>query len=129
MIFRESLLTCTDNSGAKKLKCVNIIGFVGTPRVAHVGDLLVVVVHSLDISKKIKKKVIYYAILVSSKFNTRRKDGSYVKFFSNRGLLFNTVTQEKFLGTRVDGPLCHEAKLRLSDKKHKKLLSYVGGVV
>jgi large subunit ribosomal protein L14 len=129
MIFRESLLICADNSGARKLKCVNIIGKFGTPHVAYMGDTLVVVVQSLDVSKKIKKRVIYYAILISTIQQTRRKDGSYIRFFINRVLLFNTVTQEKFLGTRVDGCLSREAKFRLANKKHKKLLSYVGGVI
>ena len=129
MVFRESLINSADNSGAKKLKCINILRSLGCPVYARVGDLLVVVVLKLDISKKIKKRTIYYALLITSVRSFKRSDGIYLKFFDNKAILFNNALQEKFLGSRIHGPLSKESRFSLKDKKHKRVLSFAGGTV
>lgn len=129
MIFRESILFSADNSGAKKLKCVNILGKIGCPNYGIMGSVLVVVVLKLDIAKKIKKRIIYYALVISVRRQCPRLDGTYITFFQNRAILFNNVDQDKFLGTRIYGGIAREARNKLSVKKHKRVLSFVRGTL
>lgn len=129
MLFRESILYSADNSGIKKLKCINMLNSIGCPSYARLGSLLVVVAVKIDISKKIKKKIIYYALVITCVRYIRRQDGTYLNFFMNKALLFNNADQEKFLGSRIYGPLSKEARYSLRDKKHKKVLSFVSGII
>jgi large subunit ribosomal protein L14 len=126
MIYSESKLAVADNSGAKYIKCIRIL----SPKnydVGTIGSILLARVVKKNHSKKIKKKVLYYGLIIMIKQQVSRYDGTTIKFSDNRVLLFSTAY--KFLGSRVYGPLMKEIRLHLhKNKKEKqkylKILSY-----
>ena len=130
MIIKESIVHSADNSGAKFLKC---IGFLNKKNgVAFVGDTLLVVVKHYVHRKKLKKKSIYFGLLVTSRQNSYRMDGSIIKFCTNRILTFSK--QFKFLGTRIYGGVSKDIRIKLNSglldkKKYQKIVSYMSLVV
>ena len=116
MIHIQTKLNVVDNSGGRLVRCINIIG---KQKSAKVGQLILVTLLKLISNKKVKKKVMYLGLIVSVQYWNRRLDGSLIKFFSNRVLLFNR--KYKFLGTRVYGVISKELKIyTLKDKNYRK---------
>jgi large subunit ribosomal protein L14 len=104
---------------------------VGSPSKGGIGDLVLVTLSGFTNRKKVKKRVIYLGLIISVQYWTFRPDGSFLKFFKNRILLFNR--QYRFLGTRVYGPIGKEVKFKLKSEKEKsrfkKALSYTSLVL
>ena len=124
MIFVESKLKVADNSGAKWARCIKIIG-KGNKKVSNVGSLIMVTLSNFITSKKVKKRTIYLGLIINVKSWVRRLDGSWIKFFSNRILIFNK--QYKFLGTRVYGAISKE--IRWQNKKDKNSRKYFQKII
>jgi large subunit ribosomal protein L14 len=116
MIQSESRLKVADNSGAKEVLCVHVLG--GTKRrYASVGDTIVVTVKSAMPSSAIKKGTVSKAVVVRTKKEIRRKDGSYIRFEENAAVLLNPQNEPR--GTRIFGPVARE----LREKQFMKIVS------
>jgi large subunit ribosomal protein L14 len=116
MIQNESRLTVADNSGAKEVLCLHVLG--GTKRrYASVGDKIVVTVKSAIPTSQIKKGTVSKAVIVRTKKEVRRKDGSYIRFEDNAAVLLNP--QDEPRGTRIFGPVARE----LREKQFMKIIS------
>jgi large subunit ribosomal protein L14 len=116
MIQTESRLTVADNSGAKEVLCLHVLG--GTHRrTASVGDKIVVTVKSAIPTSQIKKGTVSKAVIVRTKKEIRRKDGSYIRFEDNAAVLLNP--QDEPRGTRIFGPVARE----LREKQFMKIIS------
>jgi large subunit ribosomal protein L14 len=107
MIQQESRLTVTDNSGAKEALCIRVLG--GTKRrYASVGDVIVVAIKSVIPSSDIKKGAVSKAIIVRTKKEIRRPDGSYIRFDDNACVLLNNAGELR--GSRIFGPVARELR-------------------
>ncbi len=116
MIQQESRLTVADNSGAKEVLCIRVLG--GTrKRYASIGDKIVVAVKHALPSGGIKKGAVSKAVVVRTKKEVRRPDGSYIRFDDNAVVLLNAT--DEIRGTRIFGPVARE----LRDKEFTKILS------
>ena len=116
MIQNETRLTVADNSGAKEVLCLHVLG--GTKRrYASVGDKIVVTVKSAIPTSQIKKGTVSKAVIVRTKKEVRRKDGSYIRFEDNAAVLLNP--QDEPRGTRIFGPVARE----LREKQFMKISS------
>ena len=116
MIQQESRLSVADNSGAKEVLCIRVLG--GTrKRYASVGDKIVVSVKSTVSSGNIKKGTVSTAVIVRTKKELRRKDGSYIRFEDNAAVLINPQGEPR--GTRIFGPVARE----LREKQFMKIVS------
>ena len=116
MIQQESRLNVADNSGAKEVLCIRVLG--GTKkRYAHIGDKIVVTVKNALPSGNIKKGTVSKAVVVRTRKETRRPDGSYIRFDDNACVLLNA--QDELRGTRIFGPVARE----LRDKGYMKIIS------
>jgi len=116
MIQEESILIVADNSGAKKVQCIRVLGG-SDRRYASVGDLIVVSVKSAIPGGGVKKGEVSRAVVVRTKKEVRRNDGSYIRFDENAAVLLNAQGEPK--GTRIFGPVARE----LRDKKFMKIIS------
>ena len=116
MIQQESRLNVADNSGAKEVLCIRVLG--GTNRrYASVGDKIIVTVKSALSSSSLKKGTVSRAVIVRTKKEVRRKDGSYIRFEDNAVVLLNPNDEPR--GTRIFGPVARE----LRDKQCMKIVS------
>ena len=116
MIQQESRLVVADNSGAKEVLCIRVLG--GTKKkYASVGDKIVVTVKSALPSGNIKKGTVTKAVIVRTSKEIRRQDGSYIRFDDNAVVLLNTA--EEMRGTRIFGPVARE----LREKQYMKIVS------
>ena len=116
MIQQESKLKVADNTGAKVIQCIRVVG--GTwRRYAHVGDTIIVSVKKAIPVVVVKKGEISKAVIVRAKKEVRRGDGSYIRFDENAAVLVDDNQEPK--GTRVFGPVARE----LREKKFMKILS------
>ena len=107
MIQQESRLVVADNSGAKEALCIRVLG--GTRRrYASVGDIIVVAVKSVIPSSDLKKGVVSKAIIVRTKKEVRRPDGSYIRFDDNACVLLNAAGEMR--GRRIFGPVARELR-------------------
>lgn len=116
MVQQESRLTVADNSGAKEVLCIRVLGGTGK-RYARVGDKIVVSVKSAISSSSMKKGTVSKAVVVRTKKETRRKDGSYIRFSDNAAVLLNEAGEPR--GTRIFGPVGRE----LREKQFMKIVS------
>ena len=116
MIQTESRLTVADNSGAKEVLCLHVLGG-SHRRYASVGDKIVVTVKSALPTSQIKKGSVSRAVVVRTKKEVRRKDGSYIRFEDNAAVLL--TPQDEPRGTRIFGPVARE----LRDKGYMKIIS------
>ncbi|TCN73084.1 50S ribosomal protein L14 [Acetobacteroides hydrogenigenes] len=107
MIQQESRLSVADNSGAKEVLCIRVLGGTGK-RYAGIGDKIVVTVKSAMPSGDIKKGTVSKAIVVRTKKEIRRQDGSYIRFDDNAVVLLNN--QGEMRGTRIFGPVARELR-------------------
>jgi large subunit ribosomal protein L14 len=116
MIQQESRLNVADNSGAKEVLCIRVLG--GTKRrYASVGDKIIVTVKSAISSSSLKKGTVSRAVIVRTKKEVRRKDGSYIRFEDNAVVLLTPTDEPR--GTRIFGPVARE----LRDKQFMKIVS------
>ena len=115
MIQQETRLKVADNSGAKEVLCIKVLGGSGR-RYASVGDEIVVTVKSAT-PTGIKKGTVSKAVVVRTKKEIRRKDGSYIKFDDNAVVLLNAAGEPR--GTRIFGPVARE----LREKDYMKIVS------
>lgn len=107
MIQSETRLTVADNSGAKTVLCINVLG--GTnKRYASIGDKIVVTVKSAMPGGDMKKGTVSRAVVVRTKKEIRRQDGSYIRFDDNACVLLNTAGEIR--GTRIFGPVARELR-------------------
>lgn len=107
MIQQESRLAVTDNSGAKEALCIRVLG--GTRRrYASVGDIIVVAIKSVIPSSDVKKGAVTKAMVVRTKKEVRRADGSYIRFDDNACVLLNAAGEIR--GTRIFGPVARELR-------------------
>jgi large subunit ribosomal protein L14 len=116
MIQQESRLKVADNSGAKEVLCIRVLGGTGK-RYARVGDKIVVTVKSAIPSGGIKKGAVSRAVVVRCKKELRRADGTYIKFDDNSCVLLNPQNEPR--ATRIFGPVARE----LRDKQFMKIVS------
>jgi large subunit ribosomal protein L14 len=116
MIQQESRLSVADNSGAKEVLVIRVLG--GTKRrYASIGDKVVVTVKSSLSSSNMKKGTVTKAVIVRTKKEIRRKDGSYIRFEDNAAVLLNNNNEPR--GTRIFGPVARE----LREKQFMKIIS------
>lgn len=109
MIQPQTLLNVADNTGAKKVMCIKVLG--GSKRkYAGIGDLIVVAVKSAAVKGVVKNHTVQRAVVVRIKKNIRRKDGSYLRFDDNACVIVNNDGLPK--GTRVFGPIARELRVR-----------------
>ena len=115
MIQQESRLSVADNSGAKEVLCIRVLGGSGR-RYATVGDKIVVSVKSALPSGEAKKGTVSKAVVVRTKKEIRRADGSYIRFDDNAVVLLNNMNEVR--GTRIFGPVARELR-----DKYMKIVS------
>lgn len=116
MIQKESRLTVADNSGAREVLCVSVLG--GTKkRYARIGDNIIVTVKHAIPSGNIKKGTVSKAVVVRTKKETRRPDGTYIRFDDNAVVLLGAT--DEMIGTRIFGPVARE----LREKQYMKIVS------
>ena len=107
MIQQESRLIVADNSGAKEVLCIRVLGGTGK-RYARIGDRIVVTVKSALPASDMKKGTVTKAVVVRTKKETRRADGSYIRFDDNACVLINNTNDMR--GTRIFGPVARELR-------------------
>jgi large subunit ribosomal protein L14 len=115
MIQQETRLTVADNSGAKEVLCIRVLGGTGK-RYASVGDKIVVSVKSALPSGEAKKGTVSKAVVVRTKKEIRRADGSYIRFDDNAVVLLTNTDEVR--GTRIFGPVARELR-----EKYMKIVS------
>ena len=116
MIQEETNLVVADNSGAKKVRCIRILGGHDR-RYASLGDLIVVSVKSAIPGAPVKKGEVSRAVFVRTTKEVRRKDGSYIRFDENAAVLLNAQGEPR--GTRIFGPVARE----LRERQFMKIIS------
>lgn len=116
MIQQESRLVVADNSGAKEVLCIRVLGGSGK-KYASIGDKIVVTVKSAIPSSEVKKGTVTKAVVVRTKKEIRRRDGSYIRFDDNAVVLLNQA--DEIRGTRIFGPVARE----LREKQFMKIIS------
>jgi large subunit ribosomal protein L14 len=116
MIQEETNLVVADNSGAKKVRCIRVLGG-SDRRYAGLGDLVVVSVKSAIPGAQVKKGDVAKAVIVRTKKETRRKDGSFIRFDENAAVLINDAGEPR--GSRIFGPVARE----LREKQYMKIVS------
>ena len=109
MIQAESVLDVADNSGAKRVKCVKVLGG-SKRRYAGVGDIIMVSVKDAAPNGKVKKGQLHRAVIVRTKKEVRRRDGSYIRFDRNSAVLINKENEP--VGTRIFGPVARELRAK-----------------
>lgn len=109
MIQTESVLDVADNSGAKKVKCIKVLG--GSKRkYARLGDIIAVAVRDASPGGKVKKGDLARAVVVRTRKELRRVDGSYIRFDTNSAVLINKDNEP--IGSRIFGPVARELRAR-----------------
>ncbi len=116
MVQQESRLGVADNSGAKEVLCIRVLGGTGK-RYARIGDKIVVSIKAAIPSGGIKKGAVSKAVVVRTRKEIRRKDGTYIRFDDNAVVLLNN--QDEPRGTRIFGPVARE----LREKQFMKIVS------
>lgn len=122
MIQQETRLKVADNTGAKEILCIRVLGG-SRRRYASVGDLIVVTIKSAIPGGMVKKGETSRAVVVRTRKEVRRADGSYIRFDDNAAVLLSPQSEPR--GTRVFGPVARE----LRDKKYMKIISLAPEVI
>lgn len=121
MVIKRTNLKLADNSGPKKIKCLKI----KTKNIGYISDVITVIIKKKFLRKKKIKSNILNTIIINTKYKLNRKNGFYISFGENKGLLLNK--NDIFLGSNVKSLLCKEIKK--NKKKYKKIISYSYGNV
>jgi len=116
MIQLRTVLDVADNSGAKKIQCIKVLGGSGR-RYARIGDIIVAAVREADPRSAVKKGEVRKAVVVRTRKEIRRPNGTYIKFDTNSAVLINDSREP--LGTRIFGPVARE----LRAKRFMRILS------
>lgn len=116
MIQEETNLIVADNSGAKKVRCIRVLGG-SDRRYAGLGDQIIVSVKSAIPNAAVKKGEVARAVIVRTKKETRRKDGSFIRFDENAAVLINDTGEPR--GSRIFGPVARE----LRERQYMKIVS------
>lgn len=116
MIQQESMLKIADNTGAKRALCIRVLGGSGR-RYARVGDRVVVTIKDAVPNATVKKGEVTEAVVVRTAKETRRRDGSYIRFDDNAAVLINAQKEPR--GTRIFGPVGRE----LREKRYMRIVS------
>lgn len=122
MIQNQSYLTVADNSGARKIMCIRVLG-TSNPKYASIGDIIIGVVKDASPNMPVKKSDIVRAVIVRTKKTLRRYDGMSIRFDDNAVVIINQENNPR--GTRVFGPIARE----LRDKNFSKIISLAPEVV
>ena len=122
MIQQETRLKVADNTGAKEVLCIKVLGG-SKKKYARTGDLIVVTVKKAIPGSNVKKGEIHRAVVVRTRKERKRKDGSYIRFDDNAAVLIDDNKEPK--GTRVFGPVARE----LREKRFMKILSLAPEVI
>lgn len=122
MIQQESRVVVADNTGARELLCIRVVGG-GNRKFAGIGDVIVAVVKDAIPNMPVKKSDVVKAVIVRTKKGIRRVDGSYIKFDENAAVIINKDNNPR--GTRVFGPIARE----LRDKNFMKIISLAPEVI
>ena len=122
MIQQESYLKVADNTGAKEIKCIRVLGG-STRKFGNIGDVIVASVRKSTPGGTVKKGEVVKAVIVRSAKGVRRADGTYVRFDDNAAVLIKDDKNPR--GTRIFGPVARE----LRDKDYMKILSLAPEVV
>jgi large subunit ribosomal protein L14 len=122
MIQEYTILSVADNSGAKQVMCFRILGG-SKKRYASIGDIIVVTVKEAIPGGTVKKSEVCKAVVVRTKSEVRRKDGSLIRFSDNAAVIINDQNEPR--GTRIFGPVARE----LRDKQFMKILSLAPEVI
>jgi len=115
MIYPQTMLTVADNTGAKKVMCIRVLG--GHRKYAKVGDTIIAVVKEAIPNMPVKRSDVVRAIVVRTKKSIRRQDGMYIRFDDNAAVIVNMDNNPR--GTRVFGPVAREIR----DKSYSKIVS------
>ncbi len=115
MIYPQTMLTVADNTGAKKVMCIRVLG--GNRKYATIGDTIVAVVKEALPNMPIKRSDVIRAVVVRTKKSIRRQDGMYIRFDDNAAVIVNMDNNPR--GTRVFGPVAREIR----DKNYSKIVS------
>jgi large subunit ribosomal protein L14 len=115
MIYPQTMLTVADNTGAKKVMCIRVLG--GNKKYAKIGDTIIAVVKEALPNMPVKRSDIVRAIVVRTKKSVRRQDGMYIRFDDNAAVIVNLDNNPR--GTRVFGPVAREIR----DKNFSKIVS------
>ena len=116
MVQEETNLVVADNSGAKRVRCIRVLGG-SDRRYAGLGDLVIVSVKSAIPGAGVKKGEVAKAVIVRTKKETRRKDGSFIRFDENAAVLINEQGEPR--GSRIFGPVARE----LRERQYMKIVS------
>ena len=116
MIQEESRLTAADNSGAQQIQCIRVLGG-SKKKYASIGDLIVITVKTAIPGGMIKKGTVHKAVIVRTKKEIKRPDGTYIRFDENAAVILDAQNEPR--GTRIFGPVARE----LREKKFMKILS------
>ena len=122
MIQEQSMLTIADNSGARRVMCIKVLGG-SKRRYAHVGDVIKVAIKEAIPTGKVKKGSVADAVVVRTRKDIKREDGSSIRFDNNAAVLINT--QKQPIGTRIFGPVSRE----LRSKDFMKIISLAPEVI
>ena len=115
MIYPQTMLTVADNTGAKKVMCIRVLG--GNKKYAKIGDTIIAVVKEAIPNMPVKRSDVIRAIVVRTKKSIRRQDGMYIRFDDNAAVIVNMDNNHR--GTRVFGPVAREIR----DKNYSKIVS------
>jgi large subunit ribosomal protein L14 len=115
MIYPQTILTVADNTGAKKVMCIRVLG--GNKKYAKVGDTIIAVVKEAIPNMPVKRSDVIRAVVVRTKKSIRRQDGMYIRFDDNAAVLVNMESNPR--GTRVFGPVAREIR----DRNFSKIVS------
>ena len=115
MIYPQTMLTVADNTGAKKIMCIRVLG--GNKKYAEIGDSIIAVVKEALPNMPVKRSDVIRAIIVRTKKTIRRQDGMYIRFDDNAAVIVNVDNNPR--GTRVFGPVAREIR----DKNFSKIVS------
>jgi large subunit ribosomal protein L14 len=115
MIYPQTILTVADNTGAKKVMCIRVLG--GNKKYAEIGDSIIAVVKEALPNMPVKRSDVVRAIIVRTKKTIRRQDGMYIRFDDNAAVIVNLDNNPR--GTRVFGPVAREIR----DKNFSKIVS------
>jgi large subunit ribosomal protein L14 len=115
MIYPQTILTVADNTGARKVMCIRILG--GNKKYAEIGDTIIAVVKEAIPNMPIKRSDVVKAIIVRTKKTIRRQDGMYIRFDDNAAVIVNAENNPR--GTRVFGPVAREIR----DRNLSKIVS------
>ena len=121
MIYPQTILTIADNTGAKKVMCIRVLG--GNKKYAQIGDTIIAVVKEALPNMPVKRSDIIRAVVVRTKKSIRRQDGMYIRFDDNAAVVVNMDNNPR--GTRVFGPVAREIR----DKNYSKIVSLASEVL